>query len=119
MNELATTVFFPLDKFAIDPFESASGYFRHLSCENLTHLFTQPNLSSTTKEAEEQYVARHLFARLVDKHSICDNGSFKLFFDDLRPRNILVDLKSVRITAVLDQMPCRASSRRIRHGGCY
>ncbi|KID96856.1 phosphotransferase enzyme family protein, partial [Metarhizium majus ARSEF 297] len=102
MNELATTAFYPLDKFATDPFESASGYFRHLSYENLTHLFTQRNLSSTTSEAEEQYVARHLFARLVNKHCICDNGPFKLFCDDLRPQNILVDPKSLRITAVLD-----------------
>ncbi|OAQ59946.1 phosphotransferase enzyme family protein [Pochonia chlamydosporia 170] len=102
MNELATTAFYPLDKFATGPFESASSYFRYLSSENLTHLFTQPNLSSSRKEAEEQYVARHLFARLIDKHCICDNRPFKLFCDDLRPQNILIDPKSLRITAVLD-----------------
>ncbi|KIE01414.1 phosphotransferase enzyme family protein, partial [Metarhizium majus ARSEF 297] len=98
MNELATTAFYPLDKFATDPFESASGYFRHLSDENLTHLFTQRNLSSTATEAEEQYLARHLFTRLVTKHCIDDNGPFQLFCDDLGPQNILVDPKSLRIT---------------------
>ncbi|EFY92604.1 phosphotransferase enzyme family protein [Metarhizium acridum CQMa 102] len=102
MNELATTAFYPVDKFATDPFTTASGYFRHLCQENLTHLFTQRNLSTSRKQAEEHYVARHLFARLVNKHCICDNGPFKLFCDDLRPQNILIDPKSHRITAVLD-----------------
>ncbi|KAF5130831.1 hypothetical protein E5D57_007180 [Metarhizium anisopliae] len=66
MNELAITAFYPLDELA-------------------TGLFESRNLSSTATEAEEQYVARYLFARLVDKHCIHDNGTFKLFCDDLWP----------------------------------
>jgi hypothetical protein len=102
MNELATTAFFPVDKFATGPFESASTYFRFLSHQHITHLWTQRNLCTNPKEAQKQYTARHLFALLTEKYSINDHGPFRLFCDDFRPQNILVDPKTLRITAILD-----------------
>lgn len=115
MNELATTAFYPVDKFPIAPFKSVSGYFKSLTHEHMTHLWTQRNLSSNPKDAEERYVTRHLFAQLVDKYCVDNGGPFKLFCDDLRPQNILVDPKTLRITAVLDleftnAMPSQYSS---------
>lgn len=115
MNELATTAFYPNDKFPIAPFESASDYFKSLTNEHITHLWTQRNLSSNPKDAQERYVARHLFAQLVDRYCINDRGPFKLFCDDFRPQNMLVDPKTLRITAVLDleftnTMPSQFSS---------
>ncbi|KAI9710765.1 MAG: hypothetical protein M1820_002598 [Bogoriella megaspora] len=101
MNELATTAFYPVDKFATTPFKSSREYFEGLMREHMTHLWTQRNLAFNQKQAEERYVARHLFAKLVDKFCV-NNGSYKLFCDDFRPQNMLVDPKTLRITAVLD-----------------
>lgn len=115
MNELATTAFYPIEKFDTSPFESASDYFKSLTCEHMTHLWVQRNISTNAEDAQERYVARHLFAQLVDQYCIDDCGPFKLFCDDFRPQNILVDPKSHRITAVLDleftnAMPSQYSS---------
>ncbi|KAF2644206.1 phosphotransferase enzyme family protein-like protein [Massarina eburnea CBS 473.64] len=103
MNELATTTFYPVDKFPTAPFTSASDYFQSLISEQMTHLWTQRNLCSSPVEAHNRYISRHLFAQTVDKHHCINNtGPFKLFCDDLRPQNILVDPNTLRITAVLD-----------------
>jgi hypothetical protein len=84
MNELATTAFYPVDTFHTVPFESARDYFRSLNTEHITHLWTQRNLSTNPKDTQERYVARHLFAQLIDKHCIDDCGPFKFLCDDRR-----------------------------------
>lgn len=38
MNELATTAFYPIDKFPTAPFKSLVDYFRSLIREHITHL---------------------------------------------------------------------------------
>jgi len=102
MNELATTAFYPVDKFPTAPFASAGEYFRSLVSEQKTHLWTQRNLCGSPAEAHNRYVSHHLFAQSVDKHCINDLGPFKIFCDDFRPQNILVDPTTLRIKAVLD-----------------
>jgi hypothetical protein len=111
MNELATTVFYPIDKFPTAPFESASEYFQSLVSQHKTHLRIQRNLCGSPEEARDRYISRHLFAHLVHRHVGIDDddddddddrGPFKVFCDDLRPQNILVDPSTLRITAVLD-----------------
>lgn len=102
MNELATTAFYPLDKFPTARFESASGYFQSLIAQQKTHLWTQRNLCSSPVDAHDRYISRYLFAQHVDRHCIDDRGPFKLFCDDFRPQNIIVDPTTLRIKAVLD-----------------
>jgi hypothetical protein len=102
MNELATTAFYPVDTFPTTPFQSASEYFRCLVSEQKTHLWTQRNLCGSPIEAHDRYVSRYLFAQSVDKYCLNDHGPFKLFCDDFRPQNILVDPITLRIKAVLD-----------------
>ncbi|KAF1847815.1 phosphotransferase enzyme family protein-like protein [Cucurbitaria berberidis CBS 394.84] len=102
MNELATTALYPVDKFPTAPFASAREYFESLLSEQKTHLWTQRNLCGSPVEAKDRYISRHLFAQLVDRHCINDHGPFKLFCDDFRPQNILVDPTTLRIKAVLD-----------------
>lgn len=102
MNELATTAFYPIDKFPTAPFKSASDYFRSLVHERMTHLWTQRNLYNDRNDAKERYIARHRFAQLLDRYCVEDYGPFKLFCDDLRPQNMLVERETLRITAVLD-----------------
>ena len=102
MNELATSAGYPIDQFPSKPFASANEYFQALADLHLIHLRTQRNLVTNPEDARRRYVARHLFAKLAAGNHVNDDGPFKLFCDDLRPANILVDKKTLRITAVLD-----------------
>ncbi|CBX91293.1 hypothetical protein IAQ61_010653 [Plenodomus lingam] len=102
MNELATTAFFPVDEFPSTTFASTAEYFRCLMHEHKTHLWTQRNICGSPSEARDRYVSRLLYAKSLDKHSVDDRGPFKLFCDDFRPQNILVDPETLRIKAVLD-----------------
>ncbi|KAH7414019.1 phosphotransferase enzyme family protein [Phaeosphaeria sp. MPI-PUGE-AT-0046c] len=86
MNELATSTFYPVDKFPSNPFNTASDYFQSLTQAHVTHLRTQRNFCSSPKAAEELYISRHLFAQLVSKYTVNDR----------------VDPENLRITAVLD-----------------
>lgn len=102
MSELATAASYPSDKFPMERFESASEYFQSLTVQHKIHLWTQRNLCEDPADARDRYVSRHLFAQLIDKHCTDDRGPFKLFCDDFRPQNILVDPNTLRIKAVLD-----------------
>lgn len=104
MNELATAAFFPLNKFPTTSFSSTRDYFRTLAHGYITHLHTQRNIAADQTTAEELYIARHCFLQLVNKYSIPDDdqGPFKLFCDDFRPHNILVNPETLRINAVID-----------------
>lgn len=102
MNELATAACYPVQEFATASFTSAKDYFSYLSQQHITHLHTQRNLSGSRQEARDQYIVRHLFALLFDKHTVNASGPFRFFCDDFRPQNVLVDPKTFRISAVLD-----------------
>ncbi|KAH7396192.1 phosphotransferase enzyme family protein-like protein [Pyrenochaeta sp. MPI-SDFR-AT-0127] len=91
MNELATTAFYPVDEFPAAPFASACEYFQSLR-----------NICGSPIEAHNRYISRHLFAQSVNRHYIDDRGPFKIFCDDFRPQNILVDPITFRIKAILD-----------------
>lgn len=102
MNELATTAFFPVDKFPSTTFVSSREYFQYLMDEHKTHLWTQRNLCGSPSEARDRYISRLLYAQSLDRHCVNDSGPFKLFCDDFRPQNVLVDPDTFCIKAVLD-----------------
>jgi hypothetical protein len=102
MNELATSTGYPIDRFPTAPFDRASDYFRSVANEHLIHLQTQQNLADDAEDAQRRFIARHRFAQLIPKYCIEDAGLFKPFCDDLQPSNMLVDPKTLQITAVLD-----------------
>jgi aminoglycoside phosphotransferase (APT) family kinase protein len=102
MNELATCTGYPADQFPTERFPSANECFRSLANQHLVHLQVQRNLAIDPDDARRRYIARHLFAKLAAKNYVKDNGSFKIFCDDLRPANILVDKETLQITALLD-----------------
>ncbi|OJD26941.1 hypothetical protein ACJ73_01663 [Blastomyces percursus] len=102
MNELATVSFYPTEKFPTTPFTSAREYFQNLADEHITHLQTQRNLAKDPEDAWKRYVARHRFKKLIPKYCTDDAGPFKPFCDDLQPSNMLIDEKTLEITAVLD-----------------
>ncbi|KAJ9296886.1 hypothetical protein DTO271G3_5085 [Paecilomyces variotii] len=102
MNELATVAGYPAGQFPIAPFDRASDYLKSIANEHITHLWTQRNLADDPEIAQKRFIARHRFAQLIPKYCTEDSGPFRLFCDDMRPSNMLVDPETLRITAVLD-----------------
>ncbi|RMZ91882.1 hypothetical protein DV736_g868, partial [Chaetothyriales sp. CBS 134916] len=105
MNKLGTCASYPAAEFPSEPLLLTQTYLEALANIHLTHLRTQRNLAGDEEDAERRYIARHLFAQLAATRYIADHnttGPFKLFCDDFRPTNMLVDKDTLQITAVLD-----------------
>ncbi|KAL1850486.1 hypothetical protein Daus18300_012900 [Diaporthe australafricana] len=86
------------------PFDRADAYFAACAQYFQTHLEAQRNIAGDDEDlAWRQFIARHCFPKLIPTYGTVDNaGPFRLFCDDLRPTNMLVDPKTLRITAVFD-----------------
>ena len=102
MNELATLTGYPINEFSTKQFKRVTDYFEALTNQHMTHLWTQRNIAYSPASAKALYIARHQFPKLISQYCIDDEGPFKLFCEDLRPGNMLMDPKTLRITAVLD-----------------
>lgn len=105
MNEVVTVGGCPAEHFtAISPFDRATDYFAACAQYFQTHLDAQHNIAGDDEElAWNRFLARRCFAKLIPEYStIGDNGPFRHFCDDLRPTNMLIDPKTLRITAVFD-----------------
>lgn len=111
MNELVTLGDHPAEQLdAMGPYERASDYFLSKASQFKTHLERQRNVAQDDeKEAWDRFVARRVFEKLVPVYNVSDGvhsagegGRFRLFCDDMRPTNMLVDPETLRITAVLD-----------------
>ncbi|ODM20999.1 hypothetical protein SI65_04052 [Aspergillus cristatus] len=66
------------------------------------HLERQRNSVFDAKDCREKYTCRHLMKTIALSFIRNNNGPFKLFSDDLRPENVLVDKDTLQITAVID-----------------
>jgi hypothetical protein len=104
MNELSTSANVPPHVLP-DPnavFESAAHYFKSLATQHMLHFLTQRN-DAITDEADcrKKFVARCLFSKVVERIQF-HKGPFRLYCDDFRPSNVLVDIENVRIAAVID-----------------
>lgn len=97
MNELVSVGNFPPSKLPNTVFQTSSSYFAALADMNFIHLSTQRNdVIDSAQDCRRKYVARYLFRRLISKGqfpSVLEPGPkpFKLFCDDLRPTNVLLD----------------------------
>ncbi len=106
MNELVRLGTLPRTKLPKESFKSSLDYFKSLSRLHIEHLFQQRNdaVESQT-DCQRKYVARHLFQKLASEKklssSLYNNGPFKIWCDDLRPSNILLDEK-LQIVGVID-----------------
>ncbi|PLB40873.1 uncharacterized protein BDW47DRAFT_115818 [Aspergillus candidus] len=77
-------------------FSTASSYIEALAQLNIQHLFHQRNDAvQTADDCRRKYVARQLFYKLaMDKKlslPLYENGPFKLWCDDFRPANVLLN----------------------------
>jgi hypothetical protein len=107
MNELARC-----GDMYIEPqvYSTTADYLLEIAEQNIRHLESQRNSISSVADARLKYTARHLF-RAVTPNFISrryNRGPFKLFCDDFRPGNILVD-ESFKITCIIDWEWCYAA----------
>ncbi|KAI9754024.1 MAG: SF3a splicing factor complex subunit [Chaenotheca gracillima] len=82
---------------------TTADYFLDLAEQSLQHYREQRNSADSPADARLKYTSRHLL-RTVTPSFVSrkfNQGPFKLFGDDFRPSNILVD-KDLKITAVID-----------------
>lgn len=107
MNELVQLGNFPPKLLPQLTFATASSYYQSLAKTECIHLATQRNDAFDSEEdCRSKYVARMLFHKLAEESCLqnpttFDSGPFKLFCDDLRPTNILLD-DNMKIAAVID-----------------
>ena len=99
MNQLAQFSNIPLNVFKRHHFSNAGDYFEELAQQHFDHLELQRN-DAVEDEADcrKKYVARRLFRKFSRKISTeyC-NGPFRLYCDDLRPDNVLVDISRLAV----------------------
>ena len=103
MNELATSANLPPEEFFTGPFESAADYFDALAVQHLSHLRNQRNDAVRDEEdCKKKYTARCLFRRLVQNLFRDSSEPFRLYCDDFRPSNVLIDTEKLCISAAID-----------------
>lgn len=73
------------------------------------HLERQRNGVFDAEDRREKHTCRHLMRDIALNFIRSNNGPFKLFSDDLRPENVLVDKDTLQITAVIDWEFCYAA----------
>lgn len=108
MNELMASANLPEEAFPSHTFRSAADYFEALALQHFSHLrFQERDVVSNEEDCRKKFTARCLFLnltrRLFGGHS---QGPFRLYCDDLRPSNVLVQLddttKVLGVSGVID-----------------
>ncbi|KAJ6184615.1 hypothetical protein N7519_005916 [Penicillium mononematosum] len=104
MNELMVSADLPEEAFPSHTFKSATDYFQGLVMQHLSHLrLQQQDAVSSEEDCRRKFTARCLFLDITKK--ICTEdpqGPFRLYYGDLRPSNVLIDLDTFRISGVID-----------------
>ncbi|KAJ5253051.1 hypothetical protein N7489_003461 [Penicillium chrysogenum] len=108
MNELVRLGGLPRSKLPnlYTTFDTSSSYMEALAELNINHLVHQRNDSvDSTDDCRRKFVARQLFRKLArDKrltNPLLDQGPFKIWCDDLRPANVLLQ-ENMHIAGVVD-----------------
>ncbi|KAH8804852.1 hypothetical protein F5884DRAFT_797440 [Xylogone sp. PMI_703] len=107
MNLLVSAGNFSPNLLPSTTFESASSYFDALANLSLVRLSVQRNdVITSAEDCRYKYVARHLLRKIISEHRfpstpITGPNPFKLFCDDFRPTNVLVN-ENDEIAGVID-----------------
>lgn len=104
MNRLAQFSNIPHNVFAQQRFSSAADYFEELALQHFYHLELQRNDAVTDEgDCRRKYIARCLFRNISrDISRQHCGGPFRLYCDDLRPDNVLIDASRLAVTGVVD-----------------
>lgn len=108
MNELVRLGTLPRSKLPpLDAtFKTASSYIETLAQLNIQHLLHQRNnVVESADDCRRKFVARQLFYKLARDKKLslpcAENGPFKLWCDDFRPANVLLN-EDMHIAGVVD-----------------
>ena len=108
MNELVRLGTLPRSKLPSleATFKTASSYIETLAQLNMQHLLYQRNDAvQSADDYRRKFVARQLFYKLTRDKKLslprCETGPFKLWCDDFRPANVLLN-EDMRIAGVVD-----------------
>ncbi|KAG9675987.1 hypothetical protein KCU99_g5853, partial [Aureobasidium melanogenum] len=103
MNEIESDDYVVVDDHTTPPFDNATDYMEHLLQQSTKHLYDQRNSIEDAEDARREFIVRRRMQALLPYfRSRYDSGPFKLYCDDIHPRNILVDSNTYQITAVID-----------------
>jgi hypothetical protein len=108
MNQIIQLGTLPRSKLPVEgaTFETSSSYLTTLAKLHLSHLTYQRNDAiDSASDCRQKYIARYLFRKLSLEGKLSDpehdSGPFKLWCDDLRPANFLVN-SNYELVAVID-----------------
>jgi len=107
MNQLVSVGNLPPNKLPSTTFKTAFSYFNFLANSNLIHLSIQRNDAiESPEDCRYKYIARYLFRKIISERRfpttlVTGPKPFKLFCDDFRPSNVLVD-DNDKIVSVID-----------------
>ena len=108
MNALVQLGSAPQSKLPTTTFSTTSSYFEALAELHIAHLINQRNDAiDSAEDCRRKFVARYLFRKLARQHCLTeqsasfDRGPFKLWCDDFRPANILLN-EERKIVGVVD-----------------
>ncbi|KAI9829870.1 MAG: hypothetical protein M1819_005968 [Sarea resinae] len=106
MDSLVGLGTFPRSKLPKTTFKTSSSYFEALAEMHINHLSHQRNDAiDNAIDCTRKYIGRHLFRKLARESKLTspehNAGPFKLWCDDLRPTNILLNA-DLKIVAVID-----------------
>ena len=107
MNELVRLGTLPRSTLPTGTFQTASSYFNALAELHCAHLYHQRNDAvDSANDCRRKLFARQLYSKLAREgrlaHSTNEHGPFKIWSDDLRPSNVLIN-KDLQIVGVIDR----------------
>ncbi|KAI9681529.1 MAG: hypothetical protein M1817_002813 [Caeruleum heppii] len=119
MNELVQLANVPPSKLPSSTFPTASSYFSALAEMHIEHLSVQRNdVIDSVADCRQKYIGRHLFRQVAAEKRLgepeLETGPFRLFCDDLRPTNVLLD-EELNIVGVIDWEFCYAAPAEFTH----
>ncbi|KAK2813937.1 hypothetical protein FQN50_000338 [Emmonsiellopsis sp. PD_5] len=95
MNELVQLGGVSPSSLPTKPFQTSDSFYLALAEMHMAHLASQRNEAiSSAEDCKHKYISRCLFRKLAREKrlSVTDpSGPFRLFCDDFRPANVLVD----------------------------
>jgi len=106
MNELVQLANCPRAALISTTFDTSSAFYSAIADMKVMHLDKQHNDAiESAEDCRRKYIGRHLFKKLASEKRLQNpefkDGPFRLWCDDFRPGNILVD-KDCRIVSVID-----------------